>query len=83
MFLKSDFLMISVFEESDVLCIKEVIEMKMKKEMDCYWVEIFLSEGKLLMFLKMEMLLVKMEFLEDKFVYDCVGYIFIYLLFNV
>ena len=67
--------MTSAFEESDVLRIKEAIEMKMKKEMDRYRVEIPPSEGKLLTLLKTETLLAKMEFLEDKFVYDCAGYI--------
>ena len=67
--------MTSAFEESDLLRIKEAIEMKMKKEMDRYRVEIPPSEGKLLTLLKTETLLAKMEFLEDKFVYDCAGYI--------
>lgn len=75
-FPKSDFLMTSAFEESDLLHIKEAIENKMKEEMDQYQVEIPPSEGKLLTQLKTETLLTKMEFLEDRFVYDCVGYIF-------
>ena len=54
--------MTSAFEESDVLRIKEAIEMKMKKEMDRYRVEIPPSEGKLLTLLKTETLLAKMEF---------------------
>ncbi|COL36272.1 HflX GTPase [Streptococcus pneumoniae] len=82
-FPKSDFLMTSAFEESDVLRIKEAIEMKMKKEMDRYRVEIPPSEGKLLTLLKTETLLAKMEFLEDKFVYDCAGYIFTHSSLNV
>ena len=75
--------MTSAFEESDVLRIKEAIEMKMKKEMDRYRVEIPPSEGKLLTLLKTETLLAKMEFLEDKFVYDCAGYIFTHSSLNV
>ncbi len=82
-FPKSDFLMTSAFEESDLLRIKEAIEMKMKKEMDRYRVEIPPSEGKLLTLLKTETLLAKMEFLEDKFVYDCAGYIFTHSSLNV
>ncbi|PEE15703.1 GTPase HflX [Bacillus cereus] len=75
-FPKSDFLMTSAFEESDLLHIKEAIEKQMKEEMDRYQVEIPPSEGKLLTLLKTETLLTKMEFLENKFVYDCTGYIF-------
>ncbi|PGM77510.1 GTPase HflX, partial [Bacillus cereus] len=82
-FPKSDFLMTSAFEESDLLRIKEAIETKMKKEMDRYRVEIPPSEGKLLTLLKTETLLAKMEFLEDKFVYDCAGYIFTHSSLNV
>ena len=82
-FPKSDFLMTSAFEESDLLRIKEAIEMKMKKEMDRYRVEIPPSEGKLLTLLKTETLLAKMEFLEGKFVYDCAGYIFTHSSLNV
>ena len=75
-FPKNDFLMTSAFEEKDLLHIKEAIETKMKEEMNRYQVEIPPSEGKLLTLLKTETLLTKMEFLEDKFVYDCAGYIF-------
>ena len=75
-FPKSDFLMTSAFEESDLLRIKEALETKMKEEMDDYQVEIPPSEGRLLTLLKTETILTKMEFLEDKFVYDCTGYIF-------
>ncbi|TKI92989.1 GTPase HflX, partial [Bacillus cereus] len=82
-FPKSDFLMTSAFEESDLLRIKEAIETQMKKEMDRYRVEIPPSEGKLLTLLKTETLLAKMEFLEDKFVYDCAGYIFTHSSLNV
>ncbi|PFZ97555.1 GTPase HflX [Bacillus wiedmannii] len=82
-FPKSDFLMTSAFEQSDLLHIKEAIETKMKEEMNRYQVEIPPSEGKLLTLLKTETLLTKMEFLEDKFVYDCVGYIFAHSSLNV
>lgn len=67
--------MTSAFEENDLLHIKEAIETKMKEEMNCYQVKIPPSEGKLLTLLKTETLLTKMEFLEEKFVYDCAGYI--------
>ena len=82
-FPKSDFLMTSAFEENDLLHIKEAIETKMKEEMNCYQVKIPPSEGKLLTLLKTETLLTKMEFLEEKFVYDCAGYIFAHSSLNV
>ncbi|KWW52553.1 GTPase HflX, partial [Bacillus cereus] len=82
-FPKNDFLMTSAFEEKDLLHIKEAIETKMKEEMNRYQVEIPPSEGKLLTLLKTETLLTKMEFLEDKFVYDCAGYIFAHSSLNV
>ena len=75
--------MTSAFEEKDLLHIKEAIETKMKEEMNRYQVEIPPSEGKLLTLLKTETLLTKMEFLEDKFVYDCAGYIFAHSSLNV
>ncbi|MDM5189394.1 GTPase HflX [Bacillus sp. DX4.1] len=75
-FPKSDFLMTSAFDETDLDKLKIAVETKMMKRMESYKVTIPPSEGRLLTLLRTETVLTEMTFQEDGLSYECKGYIF-------
>ena len=69
-------LLISAFDEEDVLKVKLAIENQMLKNMEPFEVQIPVSEGKLIAKLKEDTILRKFIFNEEKLWYDCAGFIF-------
>ncbi len=73
---KSKSILVSAFEENDLILIKTRIEDSMIEEMEQYKVSLPSSEGRLLAYLKQETILKELRYNENEEKYDCTGFIF-------
>lgn len=73
---KSKSILVSAFDENDLVVIKTRIEDSMVEGMEQYKVSLPSSEGRLLAHLKQETILKELRYNEDTEKYDCTGFIF-------
>lgn len=72
---KTDYMLVSAFNEQDVQKLRQFIETRITEAMERYDVAIPASEGKLLAQLKAETIVRQMYFNEQSGMYECSGYI--------
>ncbi|MEH7239460.1 GTPase HflX [Bacillus sp. JJ1562] len=68
--------LVSAFDENDLVVIKTRVEDSMTQEMEEYKVSLPSSEGRILAYLKQETILKELYYNEDTEKYDCTGFIF-------
>nr|WP_309099574.1 GTPase HflX [Fredinandcohnia onubensis] len=72
----SNYILVSAFDENDLVVIKTRVEDSMIEEMKEYKVSLPSSEGRLLAHLKQETILKELRYNEEAEKYDCTGFIF-------